>query len=72
MTNSEINKTLYEKMSAEQEKYRGWLLSQHPEEVLKHTYEYTVREDILMSLKKGRQAIWTRSGKASGQGLAKR
>lgn len=50
MTNSEINTALYEKMSAEQGKYRDWLLLQSPEEVLKHTYEYTVREDILMSL----------------------
>lgn len=50
MTNSEINKALYEKMSVEQEKYRDWLLSQPAEEVLKHTYEYTVREDILVSL----------------------
>lgn len=50
MTNSEINTALYEKMIAEQGKYRDWLLSQSPEEVLKHTYEYTVREDILMSL----------------------
>lgn len=50
MTNSEINTALYEKMSAEQGKYRDWLLSKSPEEILKHTYEYTVREDILMSL----------------------
>lgn len=35
---------------AEQETYRAWLLTQPPEEILKHTYEYTVREDILMSL----------------------
>lgn len=45
-----LNTTLYEKMFAEQENYRDWLLSQPPEEILKHTYEYTVREDILMSL----------------------
>lgn len=45
-----LNTTLYEKMFAEQETYRDWLLSQPPEEILKHTYEYTVREDILMSL----------------------
>jgi len=37
-------------MFAEQDKYRDWLLTQPPEEILKHTYEYTVREDILMSL----------------------
>lgn len=45
-----LNTALYEKMFAEQETYRDWLLSQPPEEILKHTYEYTVREDILMSL----------------------
>ena len=50
MNNEELNTALYKKMSAEQEKYRGWLLTQPPEEILKHTYEYTVREDILMSL----------------------
>ncbi len=50
MTNEELNTALYEKMTAEQDGYRAWLLSQSPEEILKHTYEYTVREDILMSL----------------------
>ena len=50
MTTEELNTRLYEKMFAEQEKYRDWLLSQPPEEILNHTYEYTMREDILMSL----------------------
>ena len=50
MTNEELNTALYKKVFAEQEKYREWLLSQPPEEILNHTYEYTVREDILMSL----------------------
>ena len=50
MTNEELNTALYEKMFAEQETYRAWLLSQSPEEILNHTYEYTVREDILLSL----------------------
>lgn len=50
MTNEERNTALYEKMAAEQETYRKWLLTQPPEEILKRTYEYTVREDILMSL----------------------
>ena len=45
-----LNTKLYEKMFAEQEAYREWLLSQPSEEVLNHTYEYTVREDILLSL----------------------
>ena len=50
MTNEELNTKLYEKMFEEQEKYREWLLSQPPAEILNHTYEYTMREDILLSL----------------------
>lgn len=50
MTNKELNTQLYEKMYAEQEKYGEWLLSQPPGEVLNHCYEYTMREDILLSL----------------------
>lgn len=50
MTNEQLNTALYEKMFAEQEIYRAWLLSQPPEEILNHTYEYTCREDILLSL----------------------
>ena len=46
MTNAELNKALYQKMFAEQETYREWMLSQPSEEILNHTYEYTVREDI--------------------------
>lgn len=37
-------------MTAEQEAYRAWLLEMPPEEILKHTWEYTAREDILMAL----------------------
>ena len=50
MTNEELNTALYKKVSAEQDKFRNWLLTQPPEEILRHTYEYTVREDILISL----------------------
>lgn len=46
MTNAELNTALYQKMFAEQETYQEWLLSQPSEEILNHTYEYTVREDI--------------------------
>ena len=45
-----MNQQLYEKMSAEQDKYRDWLTSQPPEEILNHAYEYSVREDILMAV----------------------
>ena len=48
--NKDLNKALYEKMAAEQDKYRDWLKSQPPEEILRHTYEYTIREDILMAM----------------------
>ena len=50
MTNEELNTRLYEKMFAEQAQFRDWLLSQPAAEILNHAYEYTVREDILMSL----------------------
>lgn len=50
MTNEELNAKLYEKMFAEQEKYREKLLTMQPEEILEHAYEYAVREDILASL----------------------
>ena len=50
MTNEELNTALYKKMFAEQEKYREWLLSQAPNEILNHCYEYTVREDIVLAL----------------------
>ena len=38
------------KMKAEQDKYRDWLLHQEPSEILNHTYEYTMREDIVMCM----------------------
>ena len=50
MTNEELNTALYKKVFAEQEQYREWLLSQPPNEILNHCYEYTVREDIVLAL----------------------
>lgn len=50
MTNEELNTKVYEKAFAEQEKFKEWLLSQPPEEILHHAYEYALREDILLSL----------------------
>ena len=50
MNTNNLNTVLYEKMATEQEKYRDWLKSQPPEEILHHTYEYTVREDIVMAM----------------------
>lgn len=50
MTNEQLNTKLYEKLFAEQEKYREWLLSQPPEEILNHAYEYVMREDIVIAM----------------------
>ena len=50
MTNEELNTALYKKVFAEREQYREWLLSQPPNEILNHCYEYTVREDIVLAL----------------------
>ena len=47
----DYNTLLYEKMKAEQEQYRDWLLTQEPAEMLNHTYEYTMREDIVICMK---------------------
>ena len=48
MSVTDYNARLYEKMKAEQDKYRDWLLHQEPSEILNHTYEYTMRVDIVM------------------------
>ena len=48
--NADKNTVLYEKMAAEQDKFRDWLKGQPPEEILNHAYEYAVREDILMEM----------------------
>ena len=73
MTNEKLNTALYEKMFAEQETYRAWLLSQPSEEILNHTYEYTCREDILLSLEyhnltdaQASIAVWGQTADLSG------
>ena len=50
MTKEEMQTALYEKFRAEQDNYRAWLLKQPPEEILRHSYEYTIREDIVMMM----------------------
>ena len=53
MSETDYNARLYEKMNAEQDKYRDWLVRQEPQEpseILNHTYEYTMREDIVMCM----------------------
>lgn len=50
MTNPDLLTKLYQRMSAEQEQYRKWLLGQPPADILNHAAEYTVREDIVMEM----------------------
>ena len=50
MNETDYNARLYEKMKAEQDKYRDWLVRQEPSKILNHTYEYTMREDIVMCM----------------------
>lgn len=49
MNDRMLNFVLYEKLCDEQDRYRAWLLSQPPEEILKHTCEYAVRESVVTS-----------------------
>ena len=64
MTSETLNTLLHDKMTAEQDKFRDWLLSQPPQVILDHSFEYTAREDILMALqdttldKAQAEALW--------------
>ena len=48
MNEIDHNARLYEKMKAEQDKYRDWLLHQEPSEILDHTYEWKDNSLIMM------------------------
>ena len=50
MADTELSSKLYEKVSAEQDKFRAWLMDQPPADILDHAVEYAVREDILMEI----------------------
>ena len=50
MNETDYNARLYEKTKAEQDKHRDRLLHQEPPEILNHTYEYTMREDIIIAV----------------------
>ena len=50
MADTELSSKLYEKVSAEQDKFRAWLMDQPPADILYHAVEYAVREDILMEM----------------------
>ncbi len=53
MTGEELCTKLYQRMTAEQEHYRKWLLGQPPDKMLSHALEYAIREDIVDMAKEG-------------------
>lgn len=50
MDAEQLNQALYDKMAAEQERFKHGLLGMTPEEVLDHAYEYAMRQDILAEM----------------------
>ena len=50
MTQEELSQALFYKADAEMEQFKSWLLTQPPEEILKHAYTYAVKQDILLEL----------------------
>lgn len=50
MTNEELNMKLYDKLADEQKTFKEWLLTQPPEEILNHAYEFTIRQDIVYAM----------------------
>ena len=50
MTNAMLNTQLYQKMYAEQEQYKAFLLTLPPAKILDHANEYICRENILMAM----------------------
>lgn len=50
MDTEKLNQELYDKMAAEQERFKHELLGMSAEEVLDHAYEYAMRQDILVEM----------------------
>ena len=50
MDAEKLHQELYDKMAAEQERFKHGLLGLTTEEALNHAYEFTIREDILMAM----------------------
>ena len=50
MYTEELNLQLYNKMSAEFEKFKEELLNSSPQDILDRAYEYIIKDDIVLSL----------------------
>lgn len=50
MTQKEMNAALFDKMNEEMKQFSSWLLTQPPEEILNHSYEYATKFDIISDM----------------------
>ena len=50
MTNEKMMRQLYDRMAAEQQAYKEWLLAQPPNVILDNACKFTVRENIVMEM----------------------
>jgi len=50
MANTELGDLLYQRMAAEQQRFRDWLLTQPPNVILDHACQYTIREDMMVEM----------------------
>lgn len=50
MTQKEMNAALFDKMNEEMKQFSNWLLTQPPEEILNHSYEYATKFDIIADI----------------------
>lgn len=50
MTQKELNAALFDKMNEEMKQFSNWLLTQPPEEILNHSYEYATKFDIIADI----------------------
>lgn len=50
MTPKEMNAALFDKMNEEMKQFASWLLTQPPEEILNHSYEYATKFDIISDM----------------------
>ena len=46
----ELMDRLYDKMMEEQKVWKEWLINQSREEILNHSYEYNIRNDIILAM----------------------
>ena len=71
MANPDLLTKLYQRMNADQEQYRNWLLGQPPGVILGHAAEYTIREDIVMKMEERQmELVLPRDRRQDGPGLS--